>query len=152
MARMNDAVPRHAPLALSRGEALATILVGCASVDGALRDEEARRLADVLASSRWALDAGIGATEQLVERAWTLLADGGFAAMQSACAEVIPAEWRPTVFALAADLVLADGRLESREGALLDQLQSALSVDAGLARTIVDVLLIKNRLGGPPDV
>ena len=50
------------------------------------------------------------------------------------------------------DLVLADGRLDDRESALVDTLQSALQIDGDLACRIVDVLLIKNRASGRPDL
>lgn len=52
----------------------------------------------------------------------------------------------------AVDLVLADGRLGSREDTFIDQLQTALQIEGDLARKILDVLLIKNRVSGRPDV
>lgn len=42
-------------------------------------------------------------------------------------------------------LALSDGRIEGREKAFVDQLQSALKVDDVTALRIVEVLLIKNR-------
>jgi hypothetical protein len=48
--------------------------------------------------------------------------------------------------------VLADGRLGSRESAFIDQLQAALQIEHILARKVLDVLLIKNRASGRPDV
>jgi hypothetical protein len=56
-----------------------------------------------------------------------------------------------TTFALAVDLVLADGRLGSRESTFIDQLRAALRLDGEAARTILDVLLVKNRASGRPD-
>jgi hypothetical protein len=78
--------------------------------------------------------------------------DRGLPAVLDACAQAIPAELRATAFALAIDLMLADGRLGSRESTLIDQLQRALQIEGALARKIVDVLLIKNRAGGRPDL
>jgi hypothetical protein len=52
---------------------------------------------------------------------------------------------RASVFAVATDLVLADGRIEEREKAFIDQLQAALQVDDATALKIVEVLLIKKR-------
>ena len=46
--------------------------------------------------------------------------------MLAACAAAIPRELRATVFAVATDLVLSDGRLEGHEKVFVDQLQSAL--------------------------
>ena len=66
--------------------------------------------------------------------------------------DAIPPDLRATTFALAVDLTLADGRLGSSETAFIDQLQTALQIEGELARRIFDVLLIKNRASGPPDV
>jgi hypothetical protein len=49
------------------------------------------------------------------------------------------------VFAVAADLVLTDGRVDGREQALVDRLRVALNVDTETTRKIVEVLHIKNR-------
>jgi tellurite resistance protein len=141
----------HTALRLSRAEAVVSVLVGCAAVDGILNAEERSRLNEVLASSRWALESDADATPELTTRALNLIGDQGLAAVLNASAEAIPAELRPTTFALALDVALADGRLESRENALIDRVQRALRIDDDLARKIIDVLVIKNRASGRPD-
>lgn len=137
------------PLSLS--EAVFTVLVGCVAVDGVLKAEEASRLKEVLSSTRWALGTGVKAAG-VMTRAVTLISEQGLPAVLGACAKAIPAELHATTFALALDLVLADGRLGDRENAVVDKLQSALQIDADLARRVVDVLLIKNRASGRPDL
>jgi hypothetical protein len=140
------------PLILSHSEAVVAVLVGCVAVDGVLRAEEAGRLNDVLSSTRWVFGTGVEAAAGVTRRALHLMTDHGLPAVLGACAKAIPAEWHATTFALAMDLVLADGRLGDRENALVDTLQSALRIDGDLARKIVDVLLIKNRASGRPDL
>jgi tellurite resistance protein len=140
------------PLRLSCSDAIVTVLAGCAAADGNLRTEEGSRMTDVLSSSRWALGLGVEATAATTTRALNLIADHGLPVVLAACAEAIPAELRATAFALAVDVALADGRLGIRESTLIDQLQNALRVDSDLARKIVDVLLVKNRAGGRPDL
>jgi len=144
--------PQTTPLRLSRSEAVVAVLVGCAAVDGVLRTEEAGRLNEILTSSRWVLESGVEATAGVTTRALNLITDHGLPAVLTACAEAIPAELHATTFALAIDLTLADGRLGSRENALIDQLQRALRIDGDLARKIIEVLLIKNRASGRPDL
>jgi tellurite resistance protein len=144
--------PQTTPLRLSRSEAVVAVLAGCAAVDGVLRAEEAGRLNEILTSSRWVLESGVEAMAGVTTRALNLIADHGLSAVLSACAEAIPAELRATTFALAMDLALADGRLGSRENALIDQLQRALRIDSDLASKIIEVMLIKNRASGRPDV
>jgi tellurite resistance protein len=143
----------HDPtLKVSRSDAVVAVLVGCAAVDGVLRAEEAGRLNEVLTSSRWILESSIEATAGATTRTLNLIADHGLPAVLTACAEAIPAELRATTFALAIDLTLADGRLGSRENTLIDQLQQALRIEDDLARKIIEVLLIKNRASGRPDL
>ncbi|MBI2829207.1 MAG: tellurite resistance TerB family protein [Acidobacteria bacterium] len=138
------------PLTLSRSEAVVTILVGCTAVDGVLRAEEAGRLNDVLSSTRWVFGTGVEAAG-VTKRALRLITEHGLPAVLRACVKAIPSDLHATTFALATDLILADGRLGDRENAFIDRLQSTLQIDGDLARKIVDVLLIKNRASGRPD-
>lgn len=140
------------PLSLSRSEAVAAILVGCVAVDGVLKDEESSRLNATLSSTRWVVGSGGEPTAGIRTRALSLINAYGLPAVIAASATAIPAELRATVFALALDLILADGRLDSRENALMDQLQGGLRIENNLARKIIEVLLIKNRASGRPDL
>ena len=152
MSSNDHTVQQDTTLKLSRSDAVVAVLVGCAAVDGVLRAEEVGRLNEVLKSSRWILESGVEAMAGATTHALNLIADHGLPAVLIACAEAIPAELRATTFALAIDLALADGRLGSRENTLIDQLQRALRIDGDLARKIIDVLFIKNRASGRPDL
>lgn len=138
--------PTHTPLVtLSLPEAVAAVLVAAISADGTFGVDEANRLNGVLSTSRL-FDGAVRAGDvDVVERAVNLLSERDMTPVLAACAAAIPLELRATVFAVAADLVLSDGRIEGHEKAFVDQLQSALEVDDGTALKIVEVLLIKNR-------
>jgi hypothetical protein len=122
------------------------------AVDGVLKAEEASRLNEVLSSTRWVLGTGAVAAADVTTRAIHLLTERGLPAVLGACGKAIPARLHATTFALAMDLVLADGRLGDRENTVVDQLQGALQIDEHLARKIIEVLLIKNRASGRPDL
>lgn len=68
----------------------------------------------------------------------------GPAAVLEAGARSIPPRLRPAAFAVAADLVLADGRIDPPERRFLDRLASELRLDLQAARRIRDVMLVKN--------
>ena len=139
-------VPASAPaITLSLPEAFAAILVAAISADGSFGVEEANRLNTVLSTSRLFEQAVQARDVDVVERALNLLTERGVVPVLDACGAAIPPEWRAPVFAVAADLVLADGRIDGREKTFVDQLQGALSVDDATALKIVEVLLIKNR-------
>jgi uncharacterized membrane protein YebE (DUF533 family) len=139
-------VPAPPPaIRLSLPEAVSAVLVAAVSADGRFGVEEANRLNGILSTSRLFEQAVQARDVEVVERALNLLTDHGVAPVLRACGAAIAPELRPTVFAIAADLVLADGRIDGREKAFIDQLQAALGVDENIAVKIVEVLLIKNR-------
>jgi hypothetical protein len=139
-------VPRRGQsITLSLPEAYAAVLVAAISADGRFGVEEANRLNTVLSHSQLFESAVQAGDVTVVERALNLLTDRGLGPVLTASGARIPSGLRASVFAVATDLVLADGRIEEREKAFIDQLQAALQVDDATALKIVEVLLIKNR-------
>lgn len=125
-------------------EAVASLLIAAISVDGVVEMEEAARIREVLGTSRFLRQAGNGSMQALANRAIALLTEFGLPAVMTGCAKVIPTDLRPTTFALATDLTLADGRISDREKAFIDELQAVLRIDDATALKIVEVMLIKN--------
>ena len=136
---------------LSHADAIVALLAGAVAIDGVVGTEETRRLNELLATTRWRLGLGEEAVAVAAKQGLDLIATHGLPSVMKASADVIPPDLRDTTFALAVDLVLADGRLGNRESTFIDQLQTALQIEAKLARKILDVLLIKNRTSGRPD-
>ena len=56
----------------------------------------------------------------------------------------LPARLRPSAFALAVDLLLADARLEPVEKRFVKQLAAKLNIQPGLANDLVRAMVIKN--------
>lgn len=134
-----DAPPLTVP------EAIAAILVAAVAVDGSVDPQEAVRIGGALSTSTILRRAGDGSMHELAERAVSLLSEHGLPAILTGCAKAIPADLRPTTFALAADLLLADGRIADSEKTFLEELQAVLDIDDGTAAKIFEVLSIKNR-------
>ena len=132
-------------MTLSVPEAYAAVLVAAISADGRFGVAEAERLNAVLSNSQLFESAVRAGDVTVVERALNLLTDRGLGPVLAASAASIPPDLRASVFAVATDLVLADGRIEGREKSFIDQLQAALQLDDATALKIVEVLLIKNR-------
>jgi hypothetical protein len=142
-----DKALQHTPAAdtVTLQEAIASLLVAAITIDGEVNPDEALRIGSLLGTSHVLRQAGDGSMDGLANRAIALLADYGLPAMLTCCAKVIPTDLRPTVFALATDLALADGRIGDREKVFIDELQAVLQIDEATAVKIVEVLLIKNR-------
>jgi hypothetical protein len=139
-------VPAAAPaLALSVPEAFAAILVAAISADGSFGVEEANRLNNVLSTSRLFAPAVQAGDVDVVERALHLLTERGVRPVLDACGAAIPSDLRAAVFAVATDLVLADGRVGEGEKAFVDQLRAALNVDEPTALKVAEVMIVKNR-------
>jgi hypothetical protein len=124
---------------------MASLLVAAVAVDGTVSTEEAARIGGILSTSKVLRQPGNGSTQALANRAIALLTEYGLPAILTGCAKVIPSDLRPTAFALATDLALADGRIGDREKAFIDELQVVLRIDDDTAARIVEVLMIKNR-------
>jgi uncharacterized tellurite resistance protein B-like protein len=134
-----DAIPLSVP------EAMAVVMVASIWADGARSAEESARLTSLLSTSRMLRQAAADGDSDLGARALTLLDAHGSGPILEACARTLPPDLRESAFALAADLVFADGRVEEREKAYLDQLQQVLGIDDAAALKIVEVMMIKNR-------
>lgn len=145
---VSEGAPRQTsnnPPPVTVAEAMASLLVAAVAVDGMVSTEEAARMGGLLGTSKVFRQAGNGSTQALANRAIALLTEYGLPAILTGCAKVIPADLRPTAFALATDLALADGRIGDREKAFIDELQVVLNIDDDTAAKIIEVLLIKNR-------
>ena len=69
----------------------------------------------------------------------------GVPRLMDRCAAVIPDQLRDCAFANACDVILADGGVEDSERQFLENLRRALDLDRATARTIVDVMIAKNK-------
>lgn len=126
-------------------DAITAILVASAAVNGVLNAHQAVRMNELLSSSPVFRRPDGGPIPGLAARAIKLLTDQRLPAVLTACARSIPANLRPTAFALAVELVLSDGRIGDRERSFIDELQAVLRIGDPTALKIMDVLLLKNR-------
>ena len=63
----------------------------------------------------------------------------------STCCEWIKDEDKETVFALALEVLLADGILEKEEKNVIEVLSKLLKIDVGMASKIIEVIFLKNK-------
>jgi hypothetical protein len=63
-----------------------------------------------------------------------------------AAARAIPATLRPAAFAIVADLLLADGKIDARERKFLQRLAVNFNIRARVASHVVGAMLVKNYL------
>ena len=82
-----------------------------------------------------------------MDRLMGVLKKSGPGGLLEKCLPAVPPELRETAFAIAVDIVLADGVVENDEKEFIDDLMIKLSIDAQRAKTIVQVMAFKNHGG-----
>jgi hypothetical protein len=68
------------------------------------------------------------------------------AGVMEAAARGIPAKLRPSAFAIVADLLLADGRIDARERRFLRRLAGDFNIRTRVASQVIEAMLVKNHL------
>jgi hypothetical protein len=68
------------------------------------------------------------------------------ASVMDTAARTIPARLRPSAFAIVADLLLADGKIDARERKFLQRLAVNFNIRARVAIQVIEVMLVKNYL------
>ena len=136
---------RREPLqTLDTDDAFIAVLLAAMDASGHTSADEAERAHHIIWSTRRFRERDGAEIDERIERVRTLIAEQGTAPVVDASASAIPDGLRPAVFAVAADLVLVDGRLERLESEFLRGLAAALHLDAAAADRILDVIRIKN--------
>jgi len=99
------------------------------------------------ASNRMKLlrDLAIPEFNAVVQKIRDAIDDRGRAEVFSAAVAGHPADLRETVYALAADIVFADGTTDPQELSFLREIQEAFSIPDDLATKVLEVMRIKNR-------
>ncbi len=81
-----------------------------------------------------------------VDRMKRLLEQQDAGEVLDAAARVVPAKLRLSAFAVLADLLLADGKIDARERKFLQRLAVNFNIRARAASQLVEAMLVKNRL------
>jgi tellurite resistance protein len=130
---------------LSADDALIAILIAAMDASGHVSADEAARAHNMIWSMRRfrnrsgeAVGRRIGRMRALVEK------HGAPPVIEAAAAKAIPARLRRAAFAVAADLVLVDGRMDRLEARFLRVIADDLGLDRRTAKNILNVVRIKN--------
>lgn len=130
---------------LNPTEAFAAITLVAVACDGSISEKEAEGIS--LALSRIHLFQGLSAQAMtsLLEKLLEILRNNGLNALFNAAKNSLAEEMRESAFAVAADLVLADGNVTQEEHEFLNDLCQALGIKRDTAMQIIQVMMIKHR-------
>ncbi len=127
-------------------EALIALFIGAMNANGHVAPDELRRAHHLIWSTRRFRRKSGETVGRLIDRMKTLLEERDAAAVLDTAARSIPAALRAPAFAIVADLLLADGRIDAQERRFLRRLAVNVGIDAAAAAGVIDVMLLKNRL------
>lgn len=140
-----SSVRRHAIDTLDADAAFIAVLIAAINASGHISADEAERAHNVIWSTRRFRGRSGDAVGRKIARVRGLLEMHGTSSVMYSAARALSRPLRQTAYALAADLVLVDGRMERPERRFLARLADDLGLEPARARTILEVLRLKNR-------
>jgi len=121
-----------------------TIVVAAVKSDGSVSDGEILRLRSICSGTQIFASNSTDQDNATITFADNVTDQLGDAAIDHA-ASGLKQELRETAFALACDMVLADGILSDHEEGYLTQLASRLNISEDIINTVVQATIIRNR-------
>ncbi len=135
----------QAQAALNSAEAFAVIILTATASDGYLSVEQANSITSVLSRMKLFKSYHHEMMNRLFDKILGILQGDGFNTLFNAAKDSLSQELREAAFAVATDLVLAEGIVAEEEKNFLNDLYQALGVSSEIALQIMQVILIKNR-------
>lgn len=130
---------------LGPAEAFAAIVLIVVAIDGYLAEEEISLLNTVLGRMRMYRSYSADVMRRMFDKLCGILRRQGNEVLFNAAIASLPHDLYDTTFAIATDLVLADGEVTPEEEALLGSLCRALEIPDETVNQIINVMLIKNK-------
>ncbi|MEH2256439.1 tellurite resistance TerB family protein [Nostoc sp.] len=131
--------------ALNPAEAFAVIILTATASDGYLSVEQANSIISVLSRMKLFKSYPNEMMNRLFDKILGVFQGDDFNALFNAAKDSLSQDLREAAFAVATDLVLAEGIIPEEEKNFLNDLYQALGVSSEIAIQIVQVILIKNR-------
>lgn len=131
--------------ALNPAEAFAVIVLVATASDGYLSVEQADYITFMLSRMKLFKSYSHEMMNKLFEKILGILEGDGFNTLFNAAKDSLSQDLREVAFAVATDLVLAEGIVAEEEKNFLNDLYQALGISREIAVQIVQVILIKNR-------
>ena len=132
--------------ALELDEALMALFIGAMDANGHVAREELARAHHLIWSTRRFRRKSGETVGRLIDRMKRFLEQHDRAAVMERAAKTLPARLRPSAYAIIADLLLADGKIDAQERRFLQRLAASVGIDARRAADVIEVMLMKNHL------
>jgi uncharacterized tellurite resistance protein B-like protein len=131
------------PVNLSKQEAFLGVLFSVMSIDGNISGEEVNDLISYLSRSKTFKSVDQKQFQAMIEKINKIMRKEGPLKLAEKSADALPENMREGTFALACDMLFADGVVEKEELQLMDMLKVRLAVSDVKAQQIVEVMKVK---------
>lgn len=131
---------------LSADESLIALFIAAMEANGHTSPRELERAHHLIWSTRRFRERDGDEVNGIIDEMRSLLETSDAEGVIERAIDGIPARLAPPAFAVLADLLFADGRLDPAEWQFLGRVGRDLNIPASTRRRIVDVILAKNRL------
>ena len=130
---------------LSPQECFAGILLGASACDGHIGEDEVQGLIAALLRMKLFERVNENQFSQIIKKLHKFQKKHGVDTLIDGCVKKLPKHLVNTAFTNACDIVLADGIVDPEEKDFMDKLQKKLGLPDNLAKTIAQVMVIKNK-------
>lgn len=130
---------------LSPQESFAGILLAASACDGHISEDEFAQLVTALFRMKLFERINEKQFKQVLDKLMSVLKKNDANTLADGCCETLPENLRKAAFANAVNIVLADGVLEADEKEFINSLRQKLQLDEKQAKTIAQVMVIKNK-------
>jgi len=132
-------------VALGPAEGFVALMLLVVASDGYLADDEIRLLNATFSRMKLFRSYSDDVMRRMIDNLCNMLRREGSKVIFDAAIATLPHDLYDTVFAIATDLVLADGEVTEEEEDLLGSLCRALDLPDNLVNQVIQVMLIKNK-------
>ena len=129
----------------SPAEAYAASTLAAIASDGYLADEEVEGFITNLNRMQLFKSYSGDVMRRMIDKLFGIMKRDGVEVLFGLAKASLPHEMAPSAFAVAADLILADGVVTAEEENFLNQLYGALELSEDIAVKIIEVMMLKNR-------
>ncbi|WP_413167186.1 tellurite resistance TerB family protein [Capilliphycus salinus ALCB114379] len=130
---------------MSPAEAFAGIALAVVAADGYLADSELDVLITLLGRMQLFRSYPSEVMRRMFDKLFGIIKRQGVEALVNQAIQTLPHELQETMFAVATDLILADGEVTEEEESLLNDLCNAFEISQETTNEIIRVMLIKNK-------
>jgi len=138
-------IRRQTQVTLGPAEAFIAIALIAIASDGYVADTEVQAIYVAISRMKLFTSYPFDIVRKMINNLLGIIERQGVDTVLNAAISVLPHDLEETAFAVATDIILADGEITEEEETLLNHLYQVLEISEDTATKIVDVMLIKNR-------